>query len=701
MDIRTLIIVLGLTDTLQAIALYLQYLTNRKQKGVGFWTLGFSFVAIGFLLLLFRDKIPFLFVSIILTNTLLNLGAILIYIGIMRFQDRKENRIIIYSLLLLFFFSFLFFTYIKNDINARTIITSCFVATMSLLTAYGLFTNKNAKIKLSVTLLASVFLLHGLFYIFRTIINLTVSPVHSLFSQSMIQITFYLVQITEGILVTVGLIVMINQKEQADTEEEKDRFKLIFNTSPDAALISSIRDGVIVDVNDGFVALTGYSRQELIGSSTLGINIWENPADRQKVVEELQKKGHCENMEALYRRKDGRQVFGSLSAKIINIKGNPHIISITRDVTENKKKDQEIAHFASFPKLNPYPVVEIGVDGTVWFANRSALETLKKHGLTSDTKQFLPDSFQDFRELRNLCEKKPQTMELVLSPSTFLCVITAPPDLDTLRVYAVDITERKKAEEAVKQLNEELEIRVKNRTQELETSNKELESFAYSVAHDLRAPLRAINGFSQMLTDDFTSILDVEGIRILHVIQKSTKDMDQLIFDLLAMSKITRTDMKKQSIDMNELVSSVKNEFLTLETQDRIKFSIDSLPIGYGDPTLLRQVWVNLIENAVKFSKTKDNPLITIGCNLENNQTVYFIKDNGVGFKSIYKNKLFGAFQRLHSTTEFEGTGIGLAIVERVITRHRGKVWAEGEEGVGATFYFSLPMAKLEENHGN
>lgn len=256
-----------------------------------------------------------------------------------------------------------------------------------------------------------------------------------------------------------------------------------------------------------------------------------------------------------------------------------------------------------------------------------------------------------------------------------------------------DITDRKKAEEALKQLNEELETRVRSRTMELENSNKELESFAYSVAHDLRAPLRSIDGFSNILLEDYQSALDEEGVRILEIIRNSSQKMDHLIFDLLAMSKISRIDIKKELIEMKTLALSVYDEFISPDEKEKIKFVIDELPKAYGDSTLIRQVWVNLISNAIKFTSTKENRSIRIHGFSEINDAVYSIQDNGVGFNPDYKNKLFNAFQRLHSSSEFEGTGIGLAIVERIIRRHGGKVWADGEDGVGATFYFSLPTA--------
>ena len=250
-----------------------------------------------------------------------------------------------------------------------------------------------------------------------------------------------------------------------------------------------------------------------------------------------------------------------------------------------------------------------------------------------------------------------------------------------------------KSQEEIKNLNKELEQKVINRTQQLESVNIELEAFSHSVSHDLRAPLRAINGFSKILENDFQDKLGSDGSRLIKVIVDNTIKMDELIVGLLKISKVAGTEVKKKSIDMNLMVNSIYQEFATQSDKERITFTVKPLEDGYGDPVLIHQVWINFIENAVKFSKKKENPTIQISSYIENNQTVYVIKDNGAGFNQEYQDKLFTIFQRLHSTEEFEGTGVGLALIHRIIKKHGGSVWAEGEEGAGATFYFSLPIS--------
>ena len=253
-----------------------------------------------------------------------------------------------------------------------------------------------------------------------------------------------------------------------------------------------------------------------------------------------------------------------------------------------------------------------------------------------------------------------------------------------------DISARRKAEEALALLRAELEARVTLRTAELLEANRELEAFSYSVSHDLRAPLRAIDGFSQAVIEDYGDLLPAAGRDQLKTIRRGAQKMGCLIDDLLAFAQLSRTPLLKQPVNTGDIVRGALAELEAQRAGRIVDLRVDALPGCSGDPALLKQVWLNLLSNALKYTRKREQASLEIGCLKTNGTDTFFVRDNGTGFDLRYADKLFGVFQRFHRAEDYEGTGVGLAIVQRIVQRHGGRVWAEAIVDRGATFYFTL-----------
>jgi PAS domain S-box-containing protein len=481
----------------------------------------------------------------------------------------------------------------------------------------------------------------------------------------------------------------------------------LIEASPDP-LVTIGQDGKIADVNAATERATGYSREELIGNDFL--DHFTEPEKARMGYQQVFREGSVRDYALEIQHREGHLTPVLYNASVYRDEAGQvvGVFAAARDITERKRAEETLrlanAYNRSLIEASLDPLVTIGQDGKIADVN-AATERATGYSRGELIGNDFSDYFtepekarmgyqQVFREgsVRDYALEI-QHREGHLTPVLYNASVYRDEAGQVVGVFAAarDITERKRAEEEIRKLNAELEQRVRDRTAQLEAANKELEAFSYSVSHDLRAPLRSIDGFSQALLEDYIDELDDEGKRFLSIIRGNTQKMGQLIDDLLVFSRLGRQEIRVSDIDMGKLAKAVSEELKLAVTERKLKFTINALNPAQGDQAMIRQVLINLLSNAIKFTRPKKSATIDVGGGREGNENIYYVKDNGVGFDMQYVNKLFGVFQRVHSTEEFEGTGVGLAIVQRIIHRHGGRVWAEGKVGEGATFYFSLP----------
>jgi PAS domain S-box-containing protein len=341
-DIRTFIFILGILQVLQVLVFYYQYTANKGIKGLGWWLLWSATETFGFFIILLRNIPALTPLVIIFQDVILFSGTLFLYVGVMRFFDKKINLKFLISFFSAFVILHLSFLFIKNDITARSLIFAISISVISFVTAISIFRNKTKPIELTANLNTFIFVLHGLVFAWRAIMIISGIKFVDMFENSLFNLLPYLDALIASLLWTFGIIIMLNQKLAGEISEVKSRFELIFYNSPVAAAITRMNDGLLIDFNEPFSKIVGYTREDITGLSTLEIHFWKNPVERSDMIRILKDKGYCENLEVQLLRKGGDVFMGLFSARVISLGGVPHILSVTRDITEMKRADDEM-----------------------------------------------------------------------------------------------------------------------------------------------------------------------------------------------------------------------------------------------------------------------------------------------------------------------------------------------------------------------
>ena len=520
------------------------------------------------------------------------------------------------------------------------------------------------------------------------------------------------------VIVTSLLLYWLIQRHTILLRESDEKMASIIHSAMDAIIsVDSLQR--ITLFNTAAEKMFGYTADEIMGQS-LDILVPEfYRAEHRGQIDEFGQTGitnrHMNGYQGITGvKKNGDEFPIDTSISQIELDGKKIFTAILRDVTESKRAETALRESDALIKAVldhlPIGIAVNSVDPAVTFNYMN--DNFPEFYRTTREKLANPDAFweavyeePEFREevrkrvLDDCAGGDPERMVWVDVPITrrgeeprYISARNTPVPGQPLMISVVwDITERKQAEEAIQRLNETLEERIEERTTQLAAANRELEAFSYSVSHDLRSPLRGIDGWSLALLEDYGPILDEQGQTHIHKVRTEVQRMGMLIDDILKLSRITRADMNKEKVDLSGIAETIVTRLQEIKPEDRrVGFDIQKGLTATGDPKLLEVVLTNLLDNSFKFTSKRQEAHIEFGQTTMEGEPAFFVRDNGAGFDMTYATNLFGAFQRMHRVSEFPGTGVGLATVQRVINRHGGRIWATSEVGQGTTFYFIL-----------
>jgi len=499
--------------------------------------------------------------------------------------------------------------------------------------------------------------------------------------------------------VSILLELQLQKRELLLKNNALQKSELLINNSADIIGVIDLNTLCFEELNFAFTSILDYKAEDMIGKDVVSILYDKNLEAFKKYCTPQKEKFSFET----------RVVCKDQSSKWLDwnvVSKNGKLFFNARDITQAKETEKIKEFLSAQVKKSNNAIYIHGEDGKIisWntgaeyiygYSENEALNmyvwNLLPENIRLETKDSIRKILEGEKIYDNNLIKEVETKRITKNGESIDVIFSASIITDytgerkSFAIHERNITQQKIADQKILQLNVDL----KKNIVQLEDSNQELESFSYSVSHDLRAPLRAINTYVGIVEEDFSSQLEEEALKMLRNIQLNATRMATIIDDLLAFSKLGRKEIQMKEVNFNELVDEVLLE-MTNAGKSKADIKINTLENVPADYSLLRQVWVNLLSNAIKYSSKKEHPQIEVGCMVSDNEVIYFVKDNGAGFNKAHMHKLFGVFQRLHTTNEFEGTGIGLAIAHRIVSKHGGRIWAESKINEGATFYFAL-----------
>jgi PAS domain S-box-containing protein len=716
-DVPTLYIVLVLLNFLQMIALYAQFKINKTYDGVGWWLLWSVFSLFGFGFTLLRD-IPGIFAAVaILQNSAIVFGSIFVYIGMARFLNTKESPTAITTILLLFFSGFLYFLFVEDSSDRRGIMVNIALTTFAVITAVTMLTNRISSINNMMRFIAASLIVHGCLLLYRSYLMLWLPSSVDMFEPVFYNILPVIDAIIITLILTFGLIMLINQRLQSDITVTKNHFQSIFNLAPGAVLISTVEDGKIVEVNETFSLITGYGREEAIGKTTQELGLWQHNTDREWVVNDIKIYGQFLNREVKLNRKSGEEFIGLISGSVISLNDKPHIISNTQDVTEKYLAEEKVKaseeKYRTLTETTPNIILMHDFNGIITYINRAGLKLIQlpeKEIIGKSIKQFVPgDLYEEVIERQKL---RLQGFTDTLDYKT--AFTTTDGRLLKMRVVSAPIIKNGKMESFLLVAHDitELENNLIELTKAKETAeemNKIKSYFFANMSHELRTPFVGILGYTQIIGDklanpDENGTLDnAELATMINRIMFSSERLLHTLNEILDFSKLEFQQVKVNisEFELNFILDDVCKTFNKTAWNKNLEIFCKGLPDNpriLSDEKMLRSILVNLVSNAVKY--TPEGKII-ISTDIIVEEKITHLKlsvsDTGIGIPLNKRQAVWEAFRQVSEGhgRSFEGTGLGLTITKEYVTMLNGEISLESEEGEGSVFTVILPVTVL------